>query len=317
MAQLIKLYDYISRYETDIYQYSNRFARLKRQRWEAVRHSWENGETALEQYPINQIAQYDDDWLGENRTSFLQSFRELFSRSKMDEESFELYDSDKTSASAIQSNKTLEELKKDFLDDMLKFQCRWASSTIRNRSFLDKDLYHSQELAFYLQRFPDNYLVMYHPVFMVKNASIEAEVIMISPISVYCITFLNGKTSGAFKTDKGRFWFETNKEEEIKHINPTIGLNRMKKIMKSIFEKYNIELPIQNIVLSPEGYIEDTYYTTETKYIDARNFKEWFGKMRSLSSPIKLMQLKGAEALLQYCQSTYVQRPEWANEEEY
>lgn len=34
MAQLIKLSDYVSRYELDLTKYSNQFARLKQQRWE-------------------------------------------------------------------------------------------------------------------------------------------------------------------------------------------------------------------------------------------------------------------------------------------
>jgi len=34
MAQLIKLSDYVSRYELDLTRYSNQFARLKQQRWE-------------------------------------------------------------------------------------------------------------------------------------------------------------------------------------------------------------------------------------------------------------------------------------------
>ena len=34
MGQLIKLQDYISRYELDIYKYPARFIRLKRKQWE-------------------------------------------------------------------------------------------------------------------------------------------------------------------------------------------------------------------------------------------------------------------------------------------
>lgn len=42
MAQLIKLSDYVSRYELDLTKYSNQFARLKQQRWEEKKAQNEN-----------------------------------------------------------------------------------------------------------------------------------------------------------------------------------------------------------------------------------------------------------------------------------
>jgi hypothetical protein len=42
MGQLIKLQDYISRYETDIFTYPSRFVRLKKQQWERTKTNWEN-----------------------------------------------------------------------------------------------------------------------------------------------------------------------------------------------------------------------------------------------------------------------------------
>ncbi|MFE4585135.1 hypothetical protein ACFRA1_07715, partial [Bacillus subtilis] len=33
MAQIIKIHDYISRYELDPYHYINQFVRLKKERW--------------------------------------------------------------------------------------------------------------------------------------------------------------------------------------------------------------------------------------------------------------------------------------------
>src|SRR5699024_11549297 len=42
VAQLIKLRDYISRYELDIYRYPSQYIRLKRDRWEKLLLSWES-----------------------------------------------------------------------------------------------------------------------------------------------------------------------------------------------------------------------------------------------------------------------------------
>ena len=41
MAQLLKLQDYISRYETDIYRYSNQYIRFKKQQWNALQQAKE------------------------------------------------------------------------------------------------------------------------------------------------------------------------------------------------------------------------------------------------------------------------------------
>ena len=42
MGQLIKLQDYTSRYEQNIYHYPARFVTLKNQQWEKVQRNWEN-----------------------------------------------------------------------------------------------------------------------------------------------------------------------------------------------------------------------------------------------------------------------------------
>ncbi len=44
MAQLIKMFDHISRYETDIYQYSKKYIRLKQEKWRKLQRRWEDGE---------------------------------------------------------------------------------------------------------------------------------------------------------------------------------------------------------------------------------------------------------------------------------
>ncbi len=41
MAQLIKMFDHISRYEDNIYQYTKNFIRLKEEKWEKLQKNWE------------------------------------------------------------------------------------------------------------------------------------------------------------------------------------------------------------------------------------------------------------------------------------
>lgn len=43
MAQLVKIQDYISRYEIDLTRYPTQFVRLKKVQWERIKHQWETG----------------------------------------------------------------------------------------------------------------------------------------------------------------------------------------------------------------------------------------------------------------------------------
>ena len=44
MAQLLKLQDYVSRYESDLSRYPSQYVRLKKQQWEKLKVTWELGE---------------------------------------------------------------------------------------------------------------------------------------------------------------------------------------------------------------------------------------------------------------------------------
>ena len=47
MAQLVKLQDYISRYEWNPYHYPAQFIRLKRQNWKKLQEQWEMEKASL------------------------------------------------------------------------------------------------------------------------------------------------------------------------------------------------------------------------------------------------------------------------------
>ena len=54
--------------------------------------------------------------------------------------------------------------------------------------------------------FPDTSLVMYKPVFRLKNAPVEVDVIVISPMDAWCITFLEAEEDAAFIGSSEKFW---------------------------------------------------------------------------------------------------------------
>jgi hypothetical protein len=312
VAQLIKLQDFISRYEMNVYRYPSQYIRLKKQHWIRLKTLWENGLlTVPEPTPEQKNVQ--------EKKSFFNPLRK-----KKDEEEInfeqakpiqqeELTDDSGFSFEYQFGDQPIDEedLKKKFLDQLLEIQIRWASSTIREKSFVNREFYEDQLLKYFLQRFPDNYLVLYQPVLLIQKAPVELDVIMISPIETWCITLVEGKENCVMIGSKDRFWIEKHTNEEKKILNPLIRLNRMEKIVQGIFQLNELELPIRKVVLNRTGYIDYPYGPADTMFVDKRDYEEWFAGLRRLSSPIKHDQLKAAKCLLQYCQTTYVKRPEW------
>src|SRR5690625_4091912 len=66
-----------------------------------------------------------------------------------------------------------EQLTRYFLNELSPFQLKWATSTISQTSFIDPSYNDDPTLKHFLQRFPDIYLLMYYPVFTIKNAPID------------------------------------------------------------------------------------------------------------------------------------------------
>ena len=147
MAQLIKLQDYVSRYEQNIILYPSRFVRLKKQKWQGLKKAFEIKDKNLF-YPENPI---DEEWIME-KPSFLDRVKKtIWQRSKLEEKELENvsekekmteedelnfdYDSEKYS-----HPKNLEELKQQFLNQLFEFQLKWASSTLTEMSKVKKTL---------------------------------------------------------------------------------------------------------------------------------------------------------------------------------
>ncbi|THE14805.1 NERD domain-containing protein [Bacillus timonensis] len=245
MGQLIKLQDYISRYEVDMFRYPGQFIRLKKQQWGKTK---DKGTDAL------------------------------------------------------------DERKQQFLDHIFEFQLKWASSTIREKSYVDREFYHDPNLKYFLQRFPDTNLVLYRPIFKLKNAPVEVEIIIISPTTTWLITILEGEENSVFLGSNERFWTEKRGHHDKKVLSPMIELDRMDGIVRTIYSLYRIELPIRKVILNRTGYFDFPLVPYDIELVEKRNYDEWFTSLRKMSSPLKHMQLKAGNALLQYCQTVCVRR---------
>jgi hypothetical protein len=319
MAQLIKIQDYVSRYEQDIYRYPPQFIKLKKQQWDKVKAAYLAGE--LEQL-FNQSDENQRMNLlhEEEKKTFFHKVKGMFRRTKDDEVEAESTAPTKEnnifSLHIPTATASLDELKHTFLNQLLRFQMKWGSSTIHEKSFIDSSFFLDEKLRFFLQRFPDTFLVMYKPVFRLKKAPVEVDVIVLTPTDAWCITFLEAEEDAAFVGSSERFWLRRHhKHLDKKVLNPFLAVNRMEKIVSQLFDLYEVTLPIKKVVLTRNGYIDYPLAPYDIELLDKRSFPSWFEKIRKVSAPLKHQQLKGAQALLDYCQTTSTKRIEWEIED--
>lgn len=228
MAQLIKLQDYISRYEIDLARYPTQFIRLKQNQWERIKYQWQTGET------IERWEHIEEEVKEEKKKSL---FQKLFPFKK-DVPEEEQEDIEKVTISnewategdshqeedttlnfepnLVYTPKTLEELKKMFIDQFFHFQMKWASSTLREKSYVDPKFMRDTLLRSMLQTLPDNYLVFYYPILRVKKAPIELDIIIMTPTECLCITVLEQESQAVYIANSERFWLKKDGKNEKK-----------------------------------------------------------------------------------------------------
>lgn len=300
MAQLIKLRDYISRYETNPFHYPTQFIRLKRENWQKLVELWETENE--EQLVAEREAQLNNDEKDDR-------FRWIPFAAK-----------NKRVDDPIIFKRNLPEsknqLKKYFLNQLYPFQLKWATSTLTQVSYTDQKHYFDQQLKFFLQHFPDIYLVMYYPIFNIKKAPVDTDIIVISPLGIEIITILNEEPGSAIIVTDERTWHIEKNQKTKKIINPIISLKRTEHIVESILKTYDISFTIQKTVLSKQAHF--VYFTEPYKVslVGSNEYDEWYENKRTLSASLKGTQLKAMEALLEHCLSTSVRRPEWEKKED-
>ncbi|MCM3720438.1 nuclease-related domain-containing protein [Solibacillus isronensis] len=328
MAQLIKLQDYISRYEIDLARYPTQFIRLKTNQWERIKYQWQTGEA------IERWEHIEEEVKEEKKKSLFQKLFPFKKEVEVIEEEQE--DIEKVTISndwAVEENpyqeddstltfepnlvytpKTLEELKKMFIDQFFHFQMKWASSTLREKSYVDPKFMRDTFLRSMLQTLPDNYLVFYYPILRVKKAPIELDIIIMTPTECLCITVLEQESQAVYIANSERFWLKKDGKNEKKVLSPLIQLNRMEKVVEQIFQQNHIELPIRKVLLTRNGYIDYPGTMYGVSFVDKRKFPEWMGQLSRSVSPMKHMQIRGAQAILNTVQTTSFHRDIWNTE---
>ncbi|WP_405100508.1 NERD domain-containing protein [Oceanobacillus sp. FSL H7-0719] len=302
IAQLIKLQDYITRYEWDTYRYPTQYIRLKNENWNILYREW-IGE--VEEEPIATEELGDD--LQEENYSVFTKLKNKFRKPKVTVDVIQAEPAEEKT----HLPETEAELKQEFLDNLLNFQMKWATSTVTHSSFVNQKFYHDPLLKYLLQRFPDTYLVMYFPVFTIKKAPIEANIILITPLEIEIIHFIEYEEEAMIMASDERTWHIEFADHHEKILNPIISLKRTEKLIRSILAAEEMEFSIKKTVLSRINNIVFAAEPYNTSIIGKLSYDDWFQEKRKLASPLKSMQIKTAEALLKHCQTTSVRRPEW------
>lgn len=301
MAQLIKLRDYISRYETNPFHYPTQFIRLKQENWRKLTNVWEdeNEEQLRAEQEMANMSKEEST----NRFRW-NPFKQKKSRAE--------------DAVLFKRNlpESKDQLRKYFLNQLYPFQLKWATSTLTQVSYTERDHFFDQDLKFFLQHFPDIYLVMYYPIFSIKNAPVDVEIILISPVEIEIITLMNQSSREAIIVGDDRTWMIEGESTEERIISPTIGLKRTETIVEGILQAHGLTYNIRKTVLSRDAHF---LYLTEpynVSLIGPNEYKAWYDQKRSLSGSLKGAQLKVMEVLLEHSLSNSVRRPEWERDKE-
>ncbi|KOS67595.1 hypothetical protein AEA09_02845 [Lysinibacillus contaminans] len=325
MAQLVKIQDYVSRYQIDLARYPTQFVRLKKSQWDRVKRQWISGEDITEwHHDDNETANelFED----KGRFAF---FKKIFSgRQKRELEDIEqvdvsndlMDDEDKIpeeettltfEPKIMYAPQSVHELKRMFKDQFFHFQMKWASSTLREKSYVDPRFMRDSLLRTLLLNLPDNYLVFYYPILQVKKAPIELDVVLMSPTECICIKVLEAENQAVYVGNSERFWVKKVGTKDSKILNPTINLSRMESVLTQLFKQDGVDMPIRKVVLTRNGYFDYPGAPYNIQLVDHRNYGEWFDQLTKSSSPMKHMQIRAAQTILNNVQTTSFNRDIW------
>ncbi|BDH62658.1 hypothetical protein MTP04_27880 [Lysinibacillus sp. PLM2] len=324
MAQLIKLQDYISRYQIDLNRYPAQFIRMKKNGWNRMKSDWETGDTVNNVPSWGQVEESEQEQKPKETI-----FKKLFSKKRNlnkeemvditenNEENLpieeELIDDETTlyfEPTIIYRPQTTEELKKIFLDQFFHFQIKWASSTLREKSYVDPKYLREGFLRTILQSLPDNYLVLYYPIIKVKKAPVELDIIILTPLECLCITMVEHENLAVYigNSERERFWMKKVGDTEKKVLNPLIQLNRMEAIISQLFHLQDVDMPIRKILLSRNGYFDYPGNVFNVQFVDKREYENWMQHLKQSTSPMKHMQILAAKTILNHVETTSYNR---------
>lgn len=287
MAQLVKLADYVSRYEIDIYRYPSRYVRLKKERWERLKQDWE---ATRSDYPTLPLMQHYE----ERVSTLWDRTKGIFKRSSKEATKEEV----KLPTDWQLRHKTMEELRAAYSQELFAFQINWASSTVSEISRLKHSYYQDKLLHFFLTELPDTFFIFYEPVLYARNAPVDCDIIILTPASLWIVNVLEGDEETIYSSLEGRYWQKRQGDHKEAVLHPSVSLKRSKTVIQSILEAKNLQVNIKTAVMAKDSYIDVGQGSQSSKLIDRRNLHEFKESMLKMTAPIKHTQLKIADVLL-------------------
>lgn len=269
MAQLLKLEDYVSRYQEDLFFYINRFKKLKQRRWIHLKKEWEWLHSRSQDKHDNVTT--DDEFL-----VYLENEKE----------------------NPLTKVTTMEEFVDYYKSYIYRSQLNWASSTMYERSTVSSYYRSNNLLKGLLTNLPDTYLIFYEPVIHVKRATSQLEIIIVTPLDIKVIKHLEGEKGSVFNGVSKYAWQEVMSHRTQRRVNPILSLNRTETYIRGLMKRKQIDLPIESIIYVPESYVEFVDTPPHVKVIDKRVSYAWYEKLNSQISPYKHTQFQAAKALL-------------------
>lgn len=296
VAQLIKLSDYISRYEQGLSHYTTQFLRLKKYQWDRLRIQWENNSFD----PIEEVEQAI-----EKKPTFLQSITKKFQKQE-EEEAVQIDEEIAQQFQPVLNYRptTVQQLKKIYEEQLYQFQMKWASSTLLASSTIGQHYKRDVFLKDIVQQLPDHYLILYEPILQIKKAPLDVNILILTPLACYSITMLNQEDAAVYVGSGDRFWTKKYKTYEYRMLSPMIELNRTAKILQQLFLEQDIHLPIKKVVLTKNGYIDFPSASYDVEVVDRKNYEEYMQELIANSSPMKSAQFRAANYLLSIAQTT-------------
>ena len=328
MAQLVKLQDYISRYQIDLARYPTQFVRLKKSQWERVKYQWQTGEEIGQWEHID--VEGEQELVEKARFSFLKKLLPTRQKEMEVEDDIEtmsvsteldedtILEEESTlhfEPNIVYNPQTVEELKRMFMDQFFHFQLKWASSTTREKSYVDPKFMRDTLLRSLLQNLPDSYLIFYRPILRLKKAPVELEILILTPVDCYIVRVLEEEDLAVYIGDGERFWTKKVGKYDKKTLSPMIDLQRTETIVNKLFESEGIEMPIRKVILSRNGYIDYPGSVYGLQFVDKRKYAEWMQQMKRSISPMKHMQIRAAQVILKSAETTSFHRDIWNVEE--
>jgi len=287
MAQLVKLSDYVSRYEIDIYRYPSRYVRLKKERWHRLKEDWEVRKKGYSNLPSWDIFEE------KSETRLQKSWNRLLGKKQQTSKEEVVLPSEKKL-----SFHSMEQLKNAYREELFQFQMNWASSTVSEISEVKRSYYHDSLLHFLVKKLPDTYFIFYRPVLLMKKAPVDMDVVIVTPNEILLITPLLGNDQTIFQMDTGRYWLRKQDKNQERFLHPYLSLNRMRMVIESILQEKDITIPIRHVVLAKDSFIDIQPKSKRVQFVDKRNFKSFHEQLLKSQSPIKNIQLKIADILL-------------------